>query len=393
MRVTRHFSPENGKIPPKLGLVESNEWVQLLPFCPGANHKQTVGFCDWVSMYQRHDGGGLPLVNDGAFVRYNADGAHECTTLKKLKLEGSNETGVFVRCDGETVWFEGNVSRFGRPDNVFGFTFAECVQRINALLIGHGLPPFTPGKKMWVKCADGDRPNYTGARITRLDMTENFFAGSSENAYAFMRYLQMQQASRLKTGTYGEGETVDFGRGSRRVYSKAYLKHVELLRHMKKAKKNQTDYSTPFDPYIQNLSDWCKENGLVRFETTYKSTYLIDNHQNYLGGIDMSILEIDFQKRQEVFTRASCELDDLSSLDKASLSIYRMWQAGDDLPSMLSKTRFYVHRAKLLPYGIDIAIKSNVINFQPKTRVIKLAPATMPTFYELPKPTLIRLAA
>ena len=298
--VTRHFSLmdetftknndaypslEGIPAPSNLRVIHNPDLEEITQLFPNGKHLHPDSFCDWVSMYQQHDivgGDPLPLVNDGAFVRYDANGVHECTTLKKLKIEGSNETGVFIRCDGSTVWFEGNVSRFGRPDNVFGYSFAQCVDRINALLIGLGLPPFTAGKKRWVKASDTDRPIWTGARITRLDITQNFFAGSPENASAFMRHLQTQQASRLKTGTYGEGETVDFGRGSRRVYSKAYLKHAELLRYKKKRLKNETQYSTPYDPYIENLSEWCKSVGLVRFETTYKSTYLIDNCQNYL---------------------------------------------------------------------------------------------------------------
>ena len=86
-------------------------------------------------------------------------------------------------------------------------------------------------------------------------------------------------------------------------------------------------------------------------------------------------------------------MDDLSLLDKSSLAVYRMWQAGDDLTAKYSKAMFYKYRAKLLPYGVDIAVKSNIINFQPKTRVIKLAPATIPDFYQLPSSTYIRLAA
>lgn len=368
---------------------------------------QVASFCDWVSIYQSHEGVDLPKFNDGAFMRYDANGSHESTTLKKLKIHGSHETGVFIRCDGETVSFEGNVSRFGRPDNVFGYTLHQCISRINTLLETLCLPPFTAGKRFQVRTFNGDRPAYTGARITRLDLTQNFQTGSVENAYAFMRHLSMQQASRLKTGTYGEGETVDFGRGSRRVYSKAYLKHVELMRHVSKPKKPDVKgllalgydleqihaYSAPFDPYISDLAAWASSIGLVRFETTYKSTFLIDNFHNYLGGLDMRHLEIDFAKRQEVFTRSSVELDDLSSLDKTTLGVYRMWAAGDDITSKLKKSQFYKHRSTLLPYGVDIAVKSNVLNFTPRVKVIQLTPAPMPSFYELQQPNLIRLAA
>lgn len=407
--VTRHFSPVERKNRPfkrlrwSLNPVPKHpdspvSFAAVLPDFPrnDTRFQQRVSFCDWVSIYQTHDAlvDQLPKINDGCFVRYDVEGAHESTTLKKLKIEGSHETGIFLRCDGQTVWFEGNVSKFGRQDNVFGFSFIDCISRINAILASLALPPFTAGTAF--RSQINDKIHYTGARITRLDLTNNFQSGSPENAYAFMRHLAMQQASRLKTGVHGKGETVDFGRGSRRVYSKAYLKAPELLRHMKKqAKGEETAYSVPFDPYISRLAAWCDSVGLVRFETTYKSTYLIDNTQNFLGGLDMRCLELDFLQRQEVFTRSNCEADELSSLDKNTLACYRMWQAGDDITAKFKKSQFYKHRAALLPHGIDIAIKSNVLNFQPRVKVIQLSQCPVPDFYQLPQPTtsFIRHAA
>lgn len=392
MHVTRHFSPINRKTSQGLTVVGASEPSEIPSVAPRFN--QVHSFCDWVSMYQTHEalGDQLPKINDGCFVRYDAHGAHESTTLKKLKIEGSHESAVFVRCDGDTVTFEGNVSKFGRQDNVFGFSFIQCLTRINAILAGLNLPPFTAGRAF--RSQSNDKTYYTGARITRLDLTNNFQSGSAENAYAFMRHLSMQQASRLKTGVLGDGETVDFGRGSRRVYSKAYLKAPELRRHMKRQPKGQeTNFSRPFDPYINQLADWCDSIGLVRFETTYKSTYLIDNAQNFLGGLDMRYLESDFLKRQEVFTRSTCEADELSSLDKNTLACYRMWQAGDDITAKFKKSQFYNLRSKLLPFGIDIAVKSNVINFQPRVKVIQLSQCPVPDFYQLPQPSFIRLAA
>lgn len=378
MHVTRHFSLTNETDTPKNGNIPSAEGGI---------------FCDWISIYQTH-GQGLPKVNDGAFMRFDGEGQHESTTLRKLRIDGSFESACFVRSDGETVHFEGNVSKFGRPDNVFGYSFVECIDRINALLRSLNLPPFTAGNRMQVTNKDGDyRTAYTGARITRLDLTQNFQAGSSENAYAFMRFLGMQQASRLKTGTYGEGETVDFGRGSRRVYSKAYLKGPELLRHAKRKNDPQNPNCRVYDPYLEKLAAWCSEVGLVRFETTYKSTFLIDNCLNYLGGFDMPTLLKDFETRKEVFTRATCEQDQLTDLDLKTLAVYRMWQAGDDLTTKVSRATFYRHRRSLLSHGIDIAIKSNVIKFEPRTRVITLAPVPVPAFYERPNPTYLRLAA
>lgn len=383
VHVTRHFSPLYRN---------SDSTVHHLPAVPLHDYTQSASFCDWISIYQDH-GPGLPVLADGCYMVFDSDGTHSSTTLKKLKIEGSYETGVFIRCDGSTVHFSGNVSKFGRSDNVEGYSFGDCLERINALLTRLGLPRFSAGQRGEVNTPNGWRSQWTGARITRIDLTQNFSAGSKEQAYFFMRFLASQQASRLKTGTHGEGETVDFGRGSRRVYSKAYLKGPELYKHANKKPSIETDFSKPFDPYITQLAEFCDSIGLVRFETTYKSTFLIDNGFNFLGAFNMPKLEIDFKERQSVFTRANAEFDDLSQLDKYTLAVYRMWQAGDDITTKFKKSQFYKHRATLLPFGVDIAVKSNVVQFQPRTRVIKLEPVTMPDWYRLPHHNLISLAA
>lgn len=383
MLVTRHFSLTSETFNQKTD-AETPSVDELFPLTKGFNPAepctwypapptkvQLVGFCDWLSIYQRHNFG-LPILCDGAFMRIDREGVTVNTTLKKLRIDGSHETAVFVRCDGETVWFEGNVSKYRRPDNVFGYSFRECILRVNELLAEHHLPPFTDGERYITNFKGEPRSVWTGAAVTRVDLTQNFSTGSKDNAYYFMRYLASQQVSRLKTGTHGDGETVDFGRGSRRVYSKAYLKGAELRRH---AQGNE---------YLEQLADWCDSVGLLRFETTYKSTKLHDMGCHYLGGFDMKQLEIDFEERKEVLTRSSVEVEELTDLSKPLLSTYLMWQSGHDISSRLSRATFYKHRKELLPYGVDIAIKSNVTQLKPRTRVIMLGPVTPPDFYELP---------
>lgn len=338
-------------------------------------------FCDWVSIYQHH-APGLPKVNDGAFVRYDGDGVHQSTTLRKLRIAGSHESAVFVRCDGQTVWFEGNMSKLGRRDNVFGYTFHQCLLRINVMVQSLGLPPFTAGQPFQTLGDDGKpKTVWTGARVTRLDMTQNFAAGDKEAASHFMRWLATQQTTRVKTGVYGEGETVDFGRGSRDVYSKMYVKGVELRRHAKKQAGERIGQRV-YDPYTEQLAAWCDAVGLCRFETTYKSTFFHKYEMSYLGGLDMAVLYADFAKRKEVLTRARLDIDELSSMEPKLLAVYRMWQAGDDLTAKYKKSRFYQVRKALLPYGVDIAVRSNVTQFQPRTRVITLGPVTPPDWYE-----------
>lgn len=398
VQVTRHFSLTGETFP---AFVTNSAAFRPFPEAvnePASNARcwlsepvtkeQSIGFCDWLSIYQRHPGSNLPRMSDGAVMRIDTNGEVESMTLKKCRIEGSHETAVFVRCDGETVHFDGNVSKWGRTDNVFGYRFLDCLRIVNALLQSLGLPPFSEGLKFETKNPRGEvKTCWTGAVITRVDITRNFSVGSKENAYWFMRYLQSQQASRLKTGTYGDGETVDFGRGSRRVYAKAYLKGPELRRHASRSLPEIDSLIKPeINPYILKLADWCDEIGLVRFEVTLKSTKLHSMGCNYLGSFDMKQIENEFESRSEILTRSSADVDELTDLPKPLLSTYRMWQAGDDVTSKMSRATFFRHRRELLPFGVDIAVKSNVVPFRPPTRVIKLGPVSMPDFYELPSP-------
>ena len=111
-----------------------------------ATKAQMLGFCDWISMYQQH-GGDLPRFADGAVIRIDKHGEVMTTTLKSVKVEGSHESSIFIRCDGNTVRFDGNVSKFGRPDNVFGYSFIQCIGQINNILSDLGLPAFTEGDR------------------------------------------------------------------------------------------------------------------------------------------------------------------------------------------------------------------------------------------------------
>jgi hypothetical protein len=284
-----------------------------------------------------------------------------------------------IRSHGGRVQFSGNVSRFGRPDNVWGFSMGECLRRINAVTAQLGLPPFTAGERFYrnVNTSSGTRlaPSWTGARVTRIDLTANFETGSADNARAYLEWLSSQQTTaRIKVGTHGgHGETVDWGRGSRRVYAKAYNKAIELERH-----------DGP-----RQLIDHCNEVGLVRFEVTVKATQLHTMGCNYLGGLDMGQLFELYKDRAAVLTRAEHTHDDLEQLPNHLRRTARDYLAGDDVRSHVSLATFKRHRAGLLAYGIDIAVPRKVLDFKPRVRVIELKPAARPSWYELDE----RLAA
>lgn len=349
-------------------------------------------FVDWVTVSQTHHQP-VPTVDAGAVWKADADGRVEWRTVASVRHEGSHETSVLVRSDGHRVEFSGNVSRFGRPDNLFGFGLATCLERINAIVAAFGLPPFSAGVRSVVSKREGDgrwhdgsgvegkrqvpprrtggqRYAWTGARFSRLDLTANYCAGSPEDLHAVMQYLGTQRANRKDGQTYASGETVSWGGGSRRLYQKAYDKGTEL-------RKRKGD---------PRLIDYCDAAGLLRFEVTAKSLQLTDLGCAFLGdyerGRAMGELIQLFNERTEVLRRPSMATDDLSTLPRHLRATARDYLAGDDCASTLSRPTFYRHRAALLPYGIDIAIR-NVTPFRPRVRVVELAPAVMPSWYQL----------
>jgi hypothetical protein len=312
-------------------------------------------FIDWLSLYQEHQGP-LPLVSAGVVWSTDADGQVKWKCVKASTIEGSFDTSVQVRCDGNTV---------------FGYDLDRCLGIVNSILAELGLPPFTKGEKFYrhVKTQAGLdlKSAWTGAHITRLDLTANFETGSLSNARAYLEWLATQQASaRIKVGTHGDGETVDWGRGSRALYAKAYLKAPELRKHGASLE----------------LIDHCEVVGLVRFELTVKATWLHNAGMNYLGGLDMDQLELLFEERKGVLTRAEHTHDDMQELPNHLRRTARDWLAGDDLERRVSLATFKRHRKALLPYGIDIAVRRNVIDFKPRVRTIEVRPARVPAWYD-----------
>lgn len=329
-------------------------------------------FVDWLTMRQTFEFE-VPVVNAGVVFCVDAHGQVEWQTQKASKIQGSHESSVQVRSDGHNVMFSGNVSRFGRTDNLFGFSFTQCLTRVNRILERLGLPPFSTGEKFYrqVRHKSGEfsmKPCWTGATISRVDMTCNYETGSIANARAYLEWLATQQGNaRMKVGTSADGETVHWGEGSRRDYTKIYIKSTEMRKH-----------EGPLD-----LIEHCEKVGLVRFEVTAKSTQLIAMGCHYLGGFDMHQLELLFEERSKVLTRAEHTCDDLEHLPNAFRRTARDYLAGDDLNARMSERTFRRHRANLLPYGLDIAVPRKVINFQPRVRVIELKPASVPSWYQL----------
>ena len=324
-------------------------------------------FIDFLTIRQIHDGGNLPIINGGRVVRIDADGAIEYSVDTGQGLEGSFDSRVEVRCDGNQVEFSGNISRYGRQDNLFGFTFEESINRINNLLLSLGLPPFTAGKLFrfaesgWV---------WSGARVSRIDITCNYSTGSMIDSEALLRNMAGHHVGRQKGSLSVNGATVEYGRGSKYVYGKLYCKTTELKKHL--SKKSGQHVS-------EEVVNYCESHGIIREEFTLKSRFLLQNGLAYLGAITDELLQGVYMERTQLQRLEAVKYEDFNDLPRSLKATYVSWKYG--YPINLSTATFYRHRLKLLAYGIDISIPNNVQTLPIRVRTVNLSAVSAPDWY------------
>jgi len=322
-----------------------------------------LAFCDWLSIYQDHHGKQLPLINDGAVWAVDANGEIDWRTDKKLDHVGSYDTKIRIKCDGSRVTVDGNISRFDRTDNVFGFSVVECVARVNKLLEQFDLPPFTTQREGH----RGQKRVTDAAVITRVDLTENYGTGGIDKLSRLIHYLAGQDKGRRATvHQYGDNG-VTWNEGSKYWYEKLYAKHESLGEHV-----------TP------HLAEWVREQGIARHEVSLKARYLAQNGLRHIDNWEEADMDnIVYGRFTEVLTRGTAVRSQLEDIPGRLGLLANAWRAGKDLwgDDSYAKSTRRAWRKALLPYGIDIKQPSNVQRLQTRLEVVKIKAVQAPAWY------------
>jgi hypothetical protein len=320
-------------------------------------------FIDYLSMKQVHPEGGLPTINSGCVWSVDEDGNVEWTTLRAMEHEGSFGTKLRLRCDGFTIEASGNIGRFRRPDNLFGYSYEECVHRWNRVLHTFNLPPFTKGEMF--SYAGDTYMSWTGAINTRIDLTKNYALFGRDNLSWFMGWLATHQKGRLKVGVSPDGGTISWGEGSKYIYEKFYDKLREMQRKVKRH----------FIP--EDVLNYVEEVGVGRHELTLKTRFLTQNGFRFLGGTSMSNLIELYRHRSQLVLTDKVPFDDFNEIPMPYRATAKDWRDGVDLESTMKRSRYYVHRRALLTYGIDIATKCQVEHLRTRIKHKEINPTAL----------------
>lgn len=325
-------------------------------------------FVDWLAMHQEYPEGGLKSVNKGCVWAVDENGEVEWTTDRAISVEGSHDTRLRLQCDGFKVQVSGNIGRFHRRDNLFGYSYEECVSRWNEVLHGYDLPPFTAGEPIFYN--DETRMSWTGAINTQIDLTRNYCLFNRDDLQGFMGWLGTQQRGRLKVGVSLDGGTISWGEGSKYVYEIFYDKWLEFNCHKK---KNQC--------VDAEVVDFCRDVGVGRHELKLKTRFLTQNGYRFMGGVNMGMLIDLYRKRSQLVLTDKLAFDEFNDIPKPYRATAKDWRDGVDLRSELKDRKYRMHRRELLKYGIDIAVKPKVEFLRPKIKQIEVMGLVAPDWY------------
>jgi II/X family phage/plasmid replication protein len=327
---------------------------------------------DWVDCFVplAHDPGRGSPFYAGEVISTTPDGELDWGIFKRLELVGSHSSKVQVRStvhdhlpgiriSGNLVkWFQGH-NVFG-SDDLRGIVLAS-VDRICTLA---GITPSAAEVAAWKA---GDL-----VELFRVDVTESQDLGSRQRVQAALRGLDASANLKMRgRGTY-YGDSLVFGKGSRRWSLTAYAKGPEIDNH-------------PLPSSLASYPLKAHAEGLLRLEVRMLSMHLKREGLSTLRAWSENTATEVHQKHLALLEISEATMIDTTHLDALPgrlKAAYQLWKEGHDLREMYPRPTFYRYRSELLKQGIDIAVKqerreeaSNVI---PLRVVLVAKPATIP---------------
>lgn len=367
-------------------------------------------FIDWLTISQEHDHD-IRQVGDVVFLTVDLlTGERLSERQPSFKHEGSYSTSVKIHVQGRKIRVEGNPSRIGRLDNLFGFTTIEqCVSVYNRLLAEYGLPGFSRCTGVQIRSgASGAKAGdlmADGAKIERIDLTTNVALGEG-NVLAYIRGVSSQRIGHSIGFLYPNGRTCTWtpkgnGKGGRLQYRKAYDKAFEMAQNILPKVKRQFGENSDEFAYVMRVHNYCVENGVVRMEQELKSELLSRSGLCYWGLFDERRLAELHDEFLSVDQKLKVTAMDIYSISKQLIAeqvvsttlaanttaLYAIqWMHGEVFD--FSKTQVQTHAARLNKIGINIRNACDTTRFAPifvrQCREIQKQSLAMPSWYQRP---------
>lgn len=327
---------------------------------------------DWLTLQIELDH--LP-IDGGRVMSLDKYGEIEWQTVKKESIRGTWETNIQLSTSeidgngrGAVLRIDGNLLKWLQGHNIIGTdsVLALVTETVRRLIAYFPQLDVRPTLAQWDSVLAGDYA------VTRLDVAHMYDVGSARAVLAWIRQAALTAHVKFKGGGILKGDTLYFGKHSRRSSLKCYHKGTEL-----KAKGHELD---PFlaDPRLLEIAD-----NSVRFECVYRGMELKRLGFAVASELTESVTLELFNKllgRLQVSDNVQLEEHKIANMRTGLRCAYLSWRHGEDLRGQLPKNTFYRYRRQLLDYGVDIAqvqrvdsSTNNVVPFVTKINPLPLA--------------------
>ena len=324
---------------------------------------------DWVTMKIQcdHDG----IISNGEVVSLSKDGdSIEWSLVKFLPVVGSHDATISIRSiTQQTIEISGNPVKWLQGHNLFG---TSDLMRLIWVFFNKLLD--IPELKLKPTLEQLEAIKMGRLTISRIDINETWFLKDKNEVLAWLRAAGQKMHLKHRGAGQFRGDTLYWGKGSRRWFIKGYSKGDEI----NGKKSNFPDALRT--PEMLEYADRA-----LRLELTLKSNQLREwmLHDVYHWNADTGkMLLLHLIKGLEMSNNIRLTDDVIKSLPTGLTTAYLAWWGGADLKQMLAKNTFYRYRRKLKEYDIDISIlrdvkedKNNVI---PLVKVLEAQPVGIP---------------
>lgn len=329
-----------------------------------------MAFCDWFSGFINYD---MPDLHDGRVIRLDSSGIVEYELLTPLSVTGSYDDKVIVKScpvpagrewsllQSESqyrVYISGNPTKFLQGHNVYGHTDMVAVINdfIKAVLQLLNVDIFTIRAIL-------KEP----VRITRLDITQNYFMDSPADVKNWLR-----AAAQFMTGKnqkVDNDKTLYVGKSSRRVTIKVYEKAAEMIKHKK-------TFNLPEETFLK-LHEVA--SCLIRFEVTLRGMKLEDLRMNALHKVDNAMFKREYYhaiEKMNLPENLEIIKDAVFDLPHKYAGVYHLWLGGLDIRQTMPERTYYRYRKFFLDrFNLDLSMPPRDISYSsviPLYRVISL---------------------
>jgi II/X family phage/plasmid replication protein len=295
------------------------------------------------------------------------------SVLKRKSFEGSYSSVIQIQSTSDeegrpAVWVSGNPAKWFQGHNIFGTEDIHglVLEMLHRVCHSVGIAPSVRDLALW---------NAGVIKLTRVDVTHSFDLGTLPRVRNALRSLDATANLKHRGRGHFKGDSLTFGKGSRRWSLTLYAKGAEI---------EVKGHHLPMALAETSLPQLAQ--GLLRAEVRMLGMQLVAEHLEYLcywGDNAASELHSRLLAGLQIAEASMLDAQVLDGLAPRLLGVYQLWKDGHDCRGIYPARTFYRYRRELLAYGIDIAVKQersgpDLTNVVPLRTVLHAYPINVP---------------